>query len=352
MGLNEIREKINNVDRKLVMLLNRRMSLALKASKFKNGIEDPAREKEVLENAENASRGLITREFSEKLFTEIIAESKRLQAQKNMLVGFQGEHGAYSEAALKLYNNKAIPIPCRSFAEVFEMIQNGQLDAGFVPVENSIEGSVTEVNDLLVESNLWIAGEMLMPIHHCLLCLPDADHHEINTVYSHPQALGQCKGFIERNKLHPRPFYDTAGSAMMLAKKRLKYTAVIASKLAAEIYGLEVFKENIEDHESNATRFIFLTKERSEAEGDKCTIAFSTEHKAGSLFSMLKIFSEAQINLTRIESRPARKEPLKFVFLVDFQGQEKDKKIADAMKKIEVQGKMFRFLGCYKEAKK
>jgi prephenate dehydratase/chorismate mutase/prephenate dehydratase len=220
-----------------------------------------------------------------------------------------------------------------------------------VPVENSLGGAVAQVNDLLVETDLRIVGEIKIQIHHCLLTIPETDYREIKVVYSHPQALSQCRGFIARNKLESRPYYDTAGAAMMISNERPTASAAIASRLCAEIYGLEVLKENVEDHEANFTRFVVLSREKGEEKGDKCSIVFSTAHKSGALFSVLRIFSDAGINLTRIESRPIANDPGKFGFLLDFQGSDEDKKVADAIGKIKKETTMFKFLGCYPEAK-
>ena len=195
---------------------------------------------------------------------------------------------------------------------------------------------------------------MKVPVHHCLLALPETDYRDIKVVYSHPQALAQCRGVIARNKLEPRPYYDTAGAAMMLANERPKAAAAIASRLCAGIYGLEILKDSIEDHESNNTRFIVLAKGGAApdgAKGDKCSIIFSTAHKAGALYGVLKIFSDAGVNLTRIESRPIRKDPGNFAFLLDFQGSESDGKVAEMLSKVEKEARMYKFLGCYKEAR-
>jgi prephenate dehydratase/chorismate mutase/prephenate dehydratase len=219
------------------------------------------------------------------------------------------------------------------------------------------------VNDLLVETDLRIAGEINVPVHHCLLALPETDYRDIKVVYSHPQALAQCRGFIARNKLEPRPYYDTAGAAMMLSNERPKAAAAIAGRLCAEIYDLEVLKDDIEDHESNSTRFIVLARKEGDGEtarggaagaknaaaGDKCSIVFSTAHKAGALYNILRIFSDAGINLTRIESRPIRKDPGKFAFLLDFQGSDSDGKVSGVLEKIGKEARTFKFLGCYKE---
>ncbi len=351
MELDELRKRIDIIDAEIIKLLNSRMEFALRTRKMKPAVEDPEREKEVLDSAARRSRGLVTPEFSRKVFTDIMGESKALQKRNPKLAGFQGEHGAFSEVAARSYDGAWVPIPCPEFIDVFEGVAKGQFDFGVVPVENSLAGAVTQVNDLLVETDLKIVGEARVPVHHCLLALPDTDYRDIKVVYSHPMALAQCRGFIARNRLEPRPHYDTAGAAMMLANERPKAAAAIASRLCAEIYGLEILKENVEDHESNYTRFIVLARERGDASGDKCSIIFSTAHKAGALYGVLRVFSDAGINLTRIESRPIQSDPGNFAFLLDFQGSDADGKVADALAKVKAASKTYRFLGCYKEAK-
>ncbi|MFA5106557.1 MAG: prephenate dehydratase [Candidatus Micrarchaeia archaeon] len=351
MNLEELRQKLDRIDSEMIKLLNVRMEIALRTRKQKNGVQEEAREREVLGKVKNDAKGLVRPEFAQKLFAEIIEESKKLQEKNPALIAFQGEHGAYGEMAAKAYDAGAVPVTMMEFAEVFDNVEKGYIDLGIVPVENSIEGAVNQVNDLLVETNLQIVAEVRLPVHHCLLALPETDYRDIKVVYSHPQALAQCRGFISRNKLEPRPYYDTAGAALMLANERPKATAVIASRLCAELYGLEALKDNIEDHESNSTRFVVLSKEKAKKPGNKCSIIFSTSHKAGSLFSILKVFSDAGINLTRIESRPIRKEPKKYAFLLDFQGSDTDKKISAALAKIKEETPSYKFLGCYQEAK-
>ncbi len=369
MDLNDTRKKIDGIDSELLRLLNRRSELAMRAKKFKKDIEDSSREKEIIEGIKKSPAFLLRGEFAEKLFGDIISESKKMQAEGHTLAGFQGEHGAYSEIAARSFDKSAVPIPCAEFSEVFEGVKSGGLDFGVVPVENSIAGSVADVNDLLISTDLNVIGEITVPVHHCLLALPETDYREIKVVYSHPQALSQCKGFIARNKLEARPYYDTAGAAMMLAQDRPKASAAIASRLCAEIYGLEPLKENIEDSQSNTTRFLVLSREkgkggnktptglndvaypnRSGFVGDKCSAVFSTAHKAGALFEVLKTFADSGINLTRIESRPIRDKPKQFAFLLDFTGSDSDAKVAGAIAKAAKECEYFRLLGCYKKS--
>jgi prephenate dehydratase/chorismate mutase/prephenate dehydratase len=350
MNLAELRGQIDRVDSEILKLLSSRMELALRTGKFKAGSEDLLREKAVMESVRSQSRGLLKPEFSEGIFQSVVGEARKLQEEGLSLVGFQGEHGAHSEVAIRTLDPSWVPIPCAEFTEVFEGVQRGELDLGVVPVENSLEGAVTAVNDLLVEGELKIRGEVRVPIHHSLLALPDTDFRELRGAYSHPQALAQCRGFLSRNKLEPRPFYDTAGAALMLARERLKGVAAIASELCAELYGLEVLKEAVEDHDSNSTRFIVVSREPSGDEGDKCSLVFSTQHRAGALYGVLRIFSEAGINLTRIESRPIRNNPGQYAFLLDFFGSDREPRVGEVLAKVEQETEGFKFLGSYKEA--
>lgn len=347
MDLNQIRKNIDGVDRELLLLINKRMELVVRAGKLKQDVTDPDREAAVLAKVIGQSKGLISSDFSSGLFRQIIEQSKSLQEARSQLVGFQGEHGAFSEIALRDYFGSTIALPHTSFADVFEGVQSGILDYGVVPVENSLGGAVTQVDDLLMETDLSIVGEISLSIHQCLLTLPDSDYRDIRVVYSHPQALAQCRGFLTRNKLEAKPYYDTAGSALMLSRERLVASAVIASRLCAELYNLEVVKENIEDENSNTTRFVVLAKAPLKDGGEKCTITFSTAHKPGALLNILKLFSDAGVNLTRIESRPAPKNPGSYAFLVDFLGNSQDKKVKEALDNVERETSKFRLVGCY-----
>jgi prephenate dehydratase/chorismate mutase len=349
MDLKDIRKSIDATDYEIVKLLNRRMEYALRLKRLKSNVTEPGREDEVLAHVLSYSHDVVEPDFLEQLYKAIMGESRRIQEKGLRLVGFQGEHGAYSEVAAHSYDSSFVSIPCASFHEVFREVESGQLDCGIVPVENSLEGAVNEANDLLVETNLRIIGEVTIPVHHALLALPEQDYRDLRTVYSHPQALGQCRGFVARHKLEARPFYDTAGAAIMLREQKPAATAVIASKLCAELYHLEILKENIEDNDSNRTRFVILSKQTEPEDGDKCSIIFSVTHRPGGLFSVLKVLSDASINMTRIESRPLRNDPGSYAFFVDLEGSHKDERITSALEAIEKGSTSYKFLGCYKE---
>jgi prephenate dehydratase/chorismate mutase len=349
MSLEKIRKGIDLLDSNLLRLLNHRMELVLMAKKFKSRIEDKEREKELLDRIGKNATGLIHAEFLENIYHEILAESKNLQKKDYELIAFQGEHGAYGEVASREWNRDLVPVTCREFAEIFEGVQSGLYSYGIVPVENTLGGNVGQVNQLLINTDLHVVGAVDLPIRHCLLALPGADHREIRAVYSHSQALAQCRNFLARNKLEPVPFYDTAGAAKMLAESRPKASAAIASKLSAELYNLEILKEDIQDLDRNMTRFLVLSREEGSQGGEKCSIVFSTEHKAGTLFRVLEVFAKKNVNLTRIESIP--NEPGNYAFFLDFIGSNRDKKIIEALEEVEANTTRFRLMGCYPERK-
>jgi len=349
MSLKEIRKSIDLIDSKILELLSDRMQLALMAKRLKSQIEDRERERELLENIKSNSTGLIHAKFIEKIYTEIIKESKSLQQKDYQLIAFQGEHGAYGEVASRGWKSDLIPVPCGEFAQVFEGVESGLYDYGIVPVENTLGGSVDQVNRLLIHTHLYVVGAVELPIHLCLLALPETDHKEIRTVYSHPQALAQSRNFLSRNKLDPVQYSDTAGAAKMLAERRPKGSAAVASKLCARLYGLEIIKEDIQDLDRNMTRFLVLSKEENREEGDKCSIIFTTEHKAGALFRVLEVFAKENINLTRIESIP--NEPGNYAFFLDFMGSNKEERVLKALERIKEAATNLKMIGCYKERK-
>lgn len=349
MNLKDVRKELERIDFEIMRLLNTRMEIALKSKTLKQKAEDSDREADLLKNIRKHSRGLIAPDFCEKLFVEIISESKNLQSRNYKLIGFQGEHGAYSEVAAREWNSDLVPIPCGEFAEVFEGVKSGLYDYGIVPVENTLGGVVDQVNELLINIDLYVVGAVELPIHHCLLVLPGTDHREIRAVYSHPQALAQCRHFLARNKLESVPYYDTAGAAKMLSEKTPKVSAAIASRFSAEFYNLEIIKENIEDFNTNMTRFLVLSGEDNREDGDKCSIIFCTEHKAGTLFKVLEVFARNQINLTRIESIPDQAG--NYGFFLDFIGSTKDEKVLIVLEEIKKITSKIKLMGCYKEKK-
>lgn len=263
-------------------------------------------------------------------------------------ISFQGERGAYSEDAAISFFNDSETIPLHTFTEVIESTENNKTDYSVLPVENSLEGSVGESYDLLLSTNLSVVGEIYYRVKHCLIGFDKLEN--IDTVYSHPQALGQCRRFIQKHKMTTIPAYDTAGSVKIIKEINKKNIACIASKRASEIHGVPTILEGIEDNTSNYTRFLVLSKTKVK-DGDKTSIIFSVKHEAGALFNILKEFNEYKINLTKIESRPNKSTPWEYNFYVDFDGNENDSKILELLKKISKQCIFLKILGSYKKAK-
>jgi len=270
----------------------------------------------------------------------------------NVKVGFQGESGSYSElAALRFFSNlKSKFIPFRSFQDLFDNVENSFLDAAIVPIENSIEGSVNETYDLLVEKHLFVTGEIYQRIRHCLIV--NKHSNEINTVYSHPQALAQCRNYIRKKSLEPIPTYDTAGSVKFIKEHSLNNASAIASKRSAEIYDMKIIEEGIEDKNNNFTRFLVISKmsNNQQTNADKTSIIFSISHTPGALFLILKEFALRNINLTKIESRPTKDVPWEYYFIVDFEGNPKEDAIRNSLSDIKKETLFFKILGSYKKA--
>lgn len=263
-------------------------------------------------------------------------------------VGFQGEHGAYSEEAALTFFRNAEPIPCRTVRQVFESVQKRSCEYGIVPAENSLEGSVNQTYDLLLESPLKIRGETKIRIQHCLLATHGTNIADLKTVYSHPQAIAQCLIFLNDLNAECIPSYDTAGSAKMIMEKQIRDAAAIASERAAHTYGLTILRRNIEDLAENYTRFFAIGwLEPPRTERNKTSIVFGTKHTPGSLYNVLGELARRGINLTKIESRPVRTTPWEYNFFVDFEGHCKDKSCAEAIEAMKQFTTQLRVLGSY-----
>jgi len=280
-----------------------------------------------------------------------------------LTIGFQGEHGAYSEEAIfKQFGKDVKTVPAASIHEVFALTEAGAVDLGVVPVENSVEGSINETYDTLLSSNLTVIGEVVLRVVHCLIALRAAKLEGIKVVYSHPQALAQCRNFVTSLGVEPMVTYDTAGSVKMIKEKRLKGAAAIAGERAAAIYGLKVLRKGIEDYSTNSTRFLVVSRETSPdpgreraarprrigvSQGSKTSLIFAVPHTPGSLYNALEVFARAKINLTKIESRPTKERPWEYYFFVDFQGRRDDKKVVDVLTELAAKTAFLKVLGSY-----
>lgn len=272
----------------------------------------------------------------------------------NPTVAFQGERGAYSEgAALSYFGERLVPISCRTLTEVFNKVESKKVNFAVVPMENSLEGSVNESYDLLLESNLKVRGEIEFRVNHCLIANHGTRIGQIREVYSHPQALAQCRGYLSKMGFDTVPTYDTAGSVLLIKEKQLKKAAAIASSRAAEIYGMKVLADKVAGSTLNFTRFFVLGHLDHRPTGtDKTSIIFSTKHLPGALFSTMKAFASNKINLTKIESRPTKRTPWEYNFYVDFEGHRLDDKIQKLLRTLSKEAMFVKILGSYPTARK
>jgi chorismate mutase/prephenate dehydratase len=268
-------------------------------------------------------------------------------------VAYQGERGAYSESAVyQFFGEKAEVQPCKDFRDVFESVKRREVEAGVVPVENSIEGSVNQNYDLFFSYDLKVCGEVIVRVAHCLIVNPGTSMSQIKSVYSHPQALAQCRSYLEKAKWELIPTYDTAGSVKIIKEQKLLNAAAIASERAAEIYNMNILAKDIADNPENYTRFFVLSKEDSPPTGkDKTSIIFSAKHEPGSLYHALGEFAKRNINLTKIESRPTRQTPWEYNFYLDFEGHRTEPKCAEALNTLKRYAIFVKVLGSYPKAK-
>ncbi len=358
MNLEDLRKEIDKVDARIVELIGERMRIAEEIGKGKKVqgklIEDRERESRVLENIKSVVRSKkikVNQEDIENIYRRIIAACKGVQAGE---VAFQGEIGAYSEEAVFQFFGSSIQIqPRETLEEVFKLVEEEEVQYGVVPVENSLEGIISRVYDLLLDSTLWVCGEIELRVIHCLIASPSAGLDTIKRVYSHPQALAQCRNFLKHLNAELIPTYDTAGSVRMIQESKLPDSAAIASARAAEIYGMKVIAQEIEDNPNNFTRFFILSKEDSAPSGnDKTSIVFSAKDRPGALYKALREFAGRSINLTKLESRPTRQKPWQYNFYLDFEGHREDEAARLALENLEKISIFVKVLGSYSRAKR
>jgi prephenate dehydratase len=278
---------------------------------------------------------------------------------KPMRVAFQGELGAFSQEAIRqLLGDRAQPVPCQRFDQVFAALKAGDTDAAVLPIENTLAGSVHENYDLLIKYDFEITGETSVRIVHHLIAPPEVTFRDIRRVYSHPVALNQCLDFFARHKNIERiTFYDTAGSVKMVMAERPEGGAAIASELAAKNYGGRILKREIEDDRQNFTRFFLLEPRgskprtpRGNAKEWKTSLVFSTRNIPGALFRALAVLALRDLNLVKIESRPLRGKPWEYLFYIDLIGHREDQKVRNALGHLAEFADFLRVLGSYRAA--
>ncbi len=268
-------------------------------------------------------------------------------------VAFQGEAGAYSEAAgLEFFHSTARTVACHTFEDVFAAVSSGQVNHGILPIENSLAGSIHRNYDLLLRNELFIVGEYHHRVNHCLLGLPGVRLEDLVQVHSHPQALAQCEASLAQLKLPGIAEADTAGSAKWLSESGNRKAGAIASRRAAQVYGLNILVENLEDNPANYTRFLIVAARPlevalSNAENFKTSIVFSMPNRPGILFKAMSVFALRDIDLTKIESRPIAGKPWEYMFYIDFAGSDQSPACARALAHLEELTIFLRILGSY-----
>lgn len=266
-----------------------------------------------------------------------------------MRIAFQGEPGAYSEAAALSYAPGADVLPCRSFEDVFAAVENGPATHGILPMENSIGGSIHRNYDLLLEHELPIVGEVELRVDHCLLAAPGTRLEDLRVVYSHPQALAQCeRALAQLTGVEIVAVYDTAGAAKMVRERGTPDAGAVASRRAGEVFGLDVLRESLQDFRDNITRFCLVARTSRDVVGaNKTSIVFALESRPGALFKALAGFALRDINLTKLESRPLRGSAWEYLFYLDLESARDTMTFGRALADLGEFSRWVRTLGSY-----
>lgn len=350
MEIKKFREGIDNVDKKIVELINKRADLIKRIAHLKKvkgiGVYVPEREKEVYQKISEYSKGDIPMEYLKNIYREIMSAS--LALEKEIVVAYLGPVATFTHlAALKKFGSSVKYIESSNITEIFNEVEKGRADFGVVPIENSIEGAVTHTLDMFVDSELKICSEVYLEITHYLLS-KERSLSKIKKIYSNPQVFGQCRNWLERNLsgLELIEVSSTAKAAQVVSHK--KQSACIASKMAKDIYGLNILASSIEDTPYNITRFLVIGRTIAEPTGkDKTSIMFSIKDRVGALHDMLEPFKKHGINLTKIESRPSKKKVWDYYFFVDMEGHCKQDNVTSALQELEQGASYLKILGSY-----
>mgnify|MGYP000432757545 CR=1 FL=1 len=375
VDLQDLRNEIDSIDRQMTELFEKRMEISRKVAKYKistgKKVFDKEREKKVIEKAKDMTHNDFNRHGIEELFQQIMAMSRKKQYKlltehgimppqefepihtldySNARIVFQGLEGAYSQLAMEqFFGENCNNFHVESWKDAMEAIKNGEADYAVLPIENSSAGIVSENYDLLVEYDNYIVGEQIIRIDHALLGLEDADERDIRTVYSHKQSLMQCSEFLDSHADWEK--FSVSNNAV--AAKKVKEDgeisqAAIASAKNAQIYGLKVLRNSIQNNKNNSTRFIVVTgKKVYTDQADRISICFEINHESGALYHALSHFIYNGLNMTNIQSRPLQNKNWEYRFFVDFEGRFEDHAVQNALRGLRDETIAFRILGTY-----
>ena len=371
--LSELRTALDDVDRRLVDLLVERIDVVSRVAKYKavsgRKVRDPVREKQLTERlARLAGEAGLDPHFVTRVVREILEHSVRLQeeliastldpargAKASLVVGYQGGEGAYSHiAALRHFGARSKGLVCEGFSDfpsMLEAVKSGYLDYAILPIENSIAGSINESYDLLARMDLFLVGEEIQPVEHCLIALADVPLTHVRRVYSHPVALAQCgrvlRGLVD---CHFEAYTDTALAVAKIRDDQDPSQAAIASEEAARLYGLPVIRRDIADQAANFTRMVIVAREPEASDPRipcKTSLILSTRHEKGALYRCIEVLSRHGLNLTKLESRPKPGTAFEYLFYVDFEGNVADEGASAAIEALDPSTEFVRVLGSY-----
>ncbi|MFA6448456.1 MAG: prephenate dehydratase [bacterium] len=351
MGKEEIRRRIDEIDAETLKLLSERAGLAKEIAQFKKAFYDPARERAIFERLFKLNGGPLKEEHVASIFREILSVCRSLQ--KPMTVAFLGPRATFSHsAAIERFGTTIIEHPCEDIATVFDEVEKDLADFGVVPFENSSEGVINYTMDRFMISPILVCGEIYSEIAQNLLSNEDS-LSKVTKIFTQYKALEQCAGWIQRHA-HGKDIVQVDSTALAAQRaSKTKNSAAIASRLAAEIYGLKIIERSIEDHKDNKTRFLVIGKERMARTGaDKTSILFSVRHEPGTLYRALKPFEKHELNMTMMQARPSRKGPWEYVFFVDVDGHEEDAPIKSTLKEMRKETIILKTIGSYPSAGK
>ncbi len=349
-AIKTLRRRIEAIDGEILRLLGERAETALEIGKAKSAVNmgafDPRREGEVLRRVHEQNPGRFPRGAVSAVFREIVSACRSLETE--LTVAYLGPPATYTHlACIKKFGSSVNAMPQEGIAETFEAVERERCSFGVVPVENSTEGVVNRTLDMLIDSEVKVCGEVSIRVSHDLLS-GTTDRKGIRKIYSHPQALAQCRRYLDRN-FPGVPRMETVSTAQA-AQTALQEagSAAIASPLASRLYGLQVLEPRIEDYRNNHTRFLVLGREEPGRTGrDKTSILFSIRDCPGSLCEILKPFSEKAVNLTKIESRPIKDKPWEYIFFLDLEGHAAEEKIREAISLLKERVLFLKILGSY-----
>jgi chorismate mutase/prephenate dehydratase len=352
--LKQFRTQIDRLDDELLQLFSQRAALAQQIGHLKNNdtVLRPEREAQILRRMKDGNPGPLPAQSVVQLFTEVMSHCRALEAP--LRVAYLGPHGTFTEAAaFQRFGQAMEGLPADTIDGVFASVENGAANYGLVPVENSTEGAVGRTLDLLLGSNLKICGEVLLPIHQCLLSVV-ADLSRITRVYSHPQSLGQCQGWLNANLPHAEriPVVSNAEAAKLASSgfgvDPNRLPAAIAGKQAAEYFNIAVQAENIEDDARNTTRFLVIGNQDVAPSGkDKTSLVLSAANRPGAVHDLLTPLAKHGVSMTKLESRPARSGLWEYIFFVDIEGHQSDAKVAAALDELKQAAAFVKLLGSY-----